>query len=248
LTLGSFEISIVNKLITRYRSVAMQPSKTKLSLAISAICLGVAGGASAATGTFDITATTLPDVTLTEVTALDYGQSMFVTQGGVCVMNAATPGDQSGVMQYDDATVGGLVAANYGDISGTGCVDGTGTGTPGVYKITGLPGGTVDITISGVNGTSFDFAPNSGCIVTFDGATAAESGDTCAPFVPGVSSSKLIPVSQAAEQGTTTVDGNIVAGELVFTVGGTVTIGGTDAVDLTANQAYSENFTVDVTY
>lgn len=219
----------------------MQPNKTKIALLVGAVCLGASGAANAATANFDITVNTIPDVTLSEVQALDYGTTMFVTAGGTCQMNATTPGNQSSGMQYQ--TSAAVNAANYGDLSGTGCVNGSGTGTPGIYKITGISGGTVRITISGITGTDFTFAPNSGCIVLYDGTTAV---DSCTSFVPGTQTSRRLSAGPASEDTATTPAGEAsVAGELVFTVGGTVTIGG---VDLTANQAYTENFPVTVIY
>lgn len=224
----------------------MQPNKTKIALAIGALLLGASSASNAVTLDFPITAKTIPDVTISQVTPLSYGSSMFVTVGNSCLMQATVPGEAA-LMQYHDNTTG-LAASAYGDIAGTGCVDGTGTGTPGIYKISGLASTQVSITISGFSGTSFDFAPNSGCIVTYDnGASAVTSGDTCDAFVPGVLTTKQTAAA-ANEEGTTTPAGTTVPGEIVFTVGGTVTIGGTDAVDLTPAFAYSEDFTVDVVY
>ena len=226
----------------------MQPNKTKIALVLGVLFLGASGASNAVSTSFPITAKTIPDVTIVQVTPLSYGSNMFVTTGNSCLMQATVPGDVSGVMQYDD-TAGVVAAAAYGDIAGTGCVDGTGTGTPGVYKISGLAATQVSITISGFSGTSFDFAPNSGCIVTYDNGTgAANSGDTCVAFVPGVLATKNTAGPTVTEESTAVAPGVTVAGDIIFTVGGTVTIGGTAAVDLTPAFAYSEDFTVDVVY
>lgn len=222
----------------------MQPNKKKIALVLGALFLGMSGNTIAATGSFDITVTAIPDVTLSTVTPLTYGASMFVTLGGTCLMDASTPGDAAvDLMQYDDAT---LAKANYGDLSGAGCVNGTATGTPGVYKIAGIAGNTVNVTISGVNGADFDFAPNSGCIVTYENGVVA---DTCDPFVPGASAPKLLPLANAGESPVTGGGvGVTVLGELVFTVGGTITVGGTNGVDLAPGASFTENFPVDVIY
>lgn len=221
----------------------MQPKKTKIALLLGAACLvGASGAAHAATADFTITVNTIPDVVLTQVRALAYGTRMFVTAGGTCLMNAATPGDAAtALMQYDDAT---LAAANYGALSGTGCVNGAaGSGTPGLYRIAGLAGSSVTVTITGVTGADFAFAPNSGCIVNYDGTVAA---DTCDAFVPGVPIARRLALANAAESPVTGGGvGVTTAGQLMFTVGGTVTVGG---VDLNPNQAYTENFTVVAVY
>ncbi|NRD71815.1 hypothetical protein HQQ94_00800 [Shewanella sp. VB17] len=214
-----------------------------MKLVLGALFLGISSNAIAATGSFNITVQTVPDVVLSTVTPLTYGANMFVTQGGTCFMDATTPGDAlADLMQYDGATV---AKANYGDLTGAGCVNGLGTGTPGVYKITGISSNTVNITISAISGADFDFAPNSGCIVTYENGAVA---DTCDAFVPGVSAAKLLPLDNVSESPVTGGTGVTVAGELVFTVGGTVTVGGTNAVDLTAGTSYTQNFPVNVIY
>lgn len=216
----------------------MQPNKTKIALLLGAVCLGASGAANAATANFDISVTTIPDVTLTEVQALSYGTTMFVTAGGTCLMDASTPGDAAtALMQYDGATD---APASYGTLSGSGCVNGSG-GTPGIYKIAGITAGTVRITISGVTGADFSFAPNSGCIVNYGNSAAA---DSCDSFVPGVTKTESLAAA-TEDAGTGGGVGTSTPGELVFTVGGTVTIGGTN---LTANQPYTENFPVTVVY
>jgi len=218
----------------------MQKNKIKTALVLATIFLTISGHTIAATGSFTITVQTVPDVVLSTVTPLNYGANMFVTAAGACFMEASVPGDASAdLMQYDGATD---TKTNYGDLTGTGCVNGIGAGTPGIYKITGIATNTVNITISSITGTDFNFLPNSGCIVTYGNSTAA---DTCNIFVPGTSVPKKLPDANAAESPITGGSGATVAGELVFTVGGTVTIGGTD---LSSNTPYTQNFPVNVIY
>lgn len=225
----------------------MQPNKTKIALLLGAVCIGASGAANAATANFNITVNTIPDVTLSQVQALSYGTSMFVTAGGTCLMNAAQPGNATPtglLMQYQTSTNPIAAGASFGLLSGSGCVNNAAISpniTPGIYKITGISGGSVRITISGVTGTDFNFSPNSGCIVNYDGTIA---DDSCTSFVPGVQTTRRL--ANGTENTATAPQGTpAVAGELVFIVGGTVTIGGTD---LTANQAYTQNFPVTVIY
>ena len=218
----------------------MQRMKPKIALILGAAYLGASATAYAASQSFDITATTVPDVSLTEVTPLDFGTTMFVTAGGTCLMQAASPGSNLAVMQWPNNT--GVAAANYGDLSGSGCVNGTGTGTPGVYKVSGVDGTAVKITITGFTGTDFNFSPNSGCIVTYNGDNT-DDADTCASFIPGVQ--QTVNLAATGETDTSGSTNSAIAGEVVFTVGGTVTVGG---VDLSPNTSYAEAFSVNVVY
>ena len=219
----------------------MQPKKFSPARSLASIVLIVASGASyAATESFNVTVTTLPDVVLSQKQALSFGANMFVTAGGTCLMNATVPGEGT-LMQYQDT--GSAAAASFGALTGLGCVNGT--ATPGVYKIKGLGSTNVTITIDGVVGADFNFSPNSGCIVNFDNsAAAADSQDSCDAFVPGTPKTTKLPAATATEEGSG-APGYVVEGELVFSVGGTVTIGGTD---LTPNTAYTESFPVNVVY
>ena len=218
----------------------MQRIKPRLTLMLGVAYLGASATAYAASQSFDITATTVPDVSLSEVTPLNYGTTMFVTAGGTCLMQATSPGSDLADMQWPNNT--GVAAANYGDLSGSGCVNGLGTGTPGIYKVTGVAGAAVKITITGFTGTDFNFSPNSGCIVTYNGDNT-DDADTCESFIPGVQ--ETVNLAAAAETDTSGSTNSAVAAELVFTVGGTVTVG---AVDLSPNTAYAEAFSVNVVY
>lgn len=216
----------------------MLSSNKRLCVAAAVMTLLAASVANGASLSADITASTLPDVTLVEVQPLNFGTTMYVTANGTCTMNASIPGE-SAQMQYEDD--GGATATNFGKLSGTGCINST--GTPGIYRIEGAAGINVTITINGLSpGTDFAFTP-AGCIVTYNGAGGGvSSGDTCDSFVVGANISKLLPGNSEESAGG---PGHTQAGELVFTIGGTVTIGGTD---LTADQGYNGDFTVDVTY
>ncbi len=220
----------------------MQPSRIKISLAIGALCLGAAGVANAASQSFDVTVTTLPDLSISEVTPLSYGTNVITTSGGTCTMDADAPGHAAG-LQFSAGAGATAAAANFGDLTGTACVTG-GVGTPGKYRVSGgLAGATVKITIAGVSNADFTFSPNNGCIVTYSGTTA-DDADSCAAYAapPSALSKKL--AAAAEDQAALSGGEASVAGELMFTVGGTITINQT----LTPNQAYSQTFPVTVVY
>lgn len=220
----------------------MQPNKSKVTLIVGALLLGASGASNAATESFPIIVSTLADVDITQEAPLTYGANMFITGGATCTMDATTPADAGGTvvngvipMQY--TATANVNEANYGDLTGLGCVNGAGKGKPGVYKIAGLGGISVNIKISSVTTADFTFNPNSGCIVTYEGTTAG--ADTCAGFVPNAFAAS-IPLPATA-----TLDAGATDGELLFTVGGTITIG---ATDLTPDLAYTADFPVEVVY
>lgn len=219
----------------------MQPNKKKLALVLGVLFLGMSGNTIAETGTFKVKVKTIPDVAIEQVTSLSYGANMFVDNAKSCLMNAATPGSLAAdKMQYRGAVA--VVKANYGDLTGTGCVNGPALGTPGVYKIKGIAGNTVNITIAGIATDDFSFAPNSGCVATFEGGTAL---DTCDAFVPGATFTKKLPLGGASEDAASGGSAGVsVAGELVFTVGGTIST----LKALTEATAYTAKFPVTVIY
>lgn len=214
----------------------MQPNKTKLALIMGTLLVGASSASYSATGPQPITVQTLPDVQIFMVQDLDFGSSMFIDASQSCVMSATTPDPVA--LRFNN---GAATNTAYGDLAGTGCVDGSNSGLPGIYRVEGLEGQSVSIKISSVteaNG-AFSFNPNQGCIVTYDGADTG-GGDQCQGFVPNAfSSSKPLAV---------TADGSangVVAGQLMFTVGGTITIGGTD---LSPGTPYNARFPVEVVY
>jgi hypothetical protein len=215
----------------------MQPSKNKIALLTGALILGASSAANAVTEPFNITAKALPDVAITTVTPLNYNTSIFIDAGGTCLMNASTPGDLgTALMQYDGGTV---ATADYGALTGDGCVNGgVGTGTPGVYRVAGLSGSAIKITISNsASGGDVEFSPNSGCIVTYEGGNLA---DTCDAFVPGVLANKKLALDSASEDvGTGGTVGVPIEGEMIFTVGGTLSINNELAPNFTDTIAYN---------
>jgi hypothetical protein len=222
----------------------MQPYKSKLACVIGALFLGASGASNAATGTFDITVTTLADVVLAQKQALSFGANLFTTAAGTCQMDATTPPSDTALMQYEeDGTA--VAGATFGDLSGTGCIVGA-TATPGVYRISGTANSTVNITIGSLApGGDFSFTPNTGCIVAYVNSSEDGTGsdDTCTTFTADSATPRRLPT--ATEEQTTGPVGVTVAGELVFSVGGTVTVG---ATPLTASTAYTANFPVTVVY
>lgn len=214
----------------------MQPNKTKIALIIGAMYLGVSGASMAATGTFDITVTTIADVTLEERAILNFGTNIFTT-AGTCLMTGS--GNSEALMQVDTAsaaTATSTVATTYGALSGGGCVTGSNLGTPGLYRISGATGTAVNITMSNATGTGWSFSPTSAFAANYNAGTA--TGDDT---VTAMTATTTNVRSLAA-----TADGTdaVTDGQLVFAVGGLLTVSST----LTASLAYNAPFVVSVVY
>lgn len=209
----------------------MQPNKTKISLILGALYLGVSGTSMAASESFNITATTIADVILTEETALDFGANIFTT-AGTCSMDAEAPA--SADLQLDIASA--IPASDYGKLTGTACIEDA-VATPGVYKITGTEGADVNITLGSISTAEFTFVPDSNAYGEYDGGADADSIGTNLS-TSGVNSS--ITLAASGDAGS-----NAEEGELLFTLGGTLSI----LTDLTASTVYNaETFLVTVTY
>jgi hypothetical protein len=209
----------------------MQPNKTKIALVIGAMYLGVNNASYAATESFSITAETVADVTLLEVTEIDFGTNIFTTTG-VCIMDADSP--TSDLLQIN--ATGAIAETNYGALTGGGCINGV--ATPGLYKITGAAGQNVNITLSGVTETDYTFEPD-GSVGSYQGTNADDaigtlsfSGVNSFPLAGGDDENNGITVTTAA------------AGELVFTLGGTLTV----LAPIAANTSFTNTFAVNVVY
>lgn len=204
-------------------------------LLFSASILAGMSSANAATGTFAVAFTTVADVSIVEVQPLSFGPNVFITNTGVCTLNAATP--LAATMQSDATTA--LTGANYGDISGTGCVTtaaGVNGNQGGYYRLTGVSGIDIKVTVNPASNADFDFVP-AGCVNDHDGAAATADSDSCLVFASGVQLTATL--ANATETGLNQVDT-----QLMLAVGGEITIN----QELTAATAYTQNFTIDVTY
>ena len=233
----------------------MQPNKTKLALQIGAVVLGALCASNVYADTFTASVTTIDDVTITQRTGypLTFGSNMFTTASTSCTLQVggtAGEADHPGGLLMRHAHNGGSSqGADFGFLTGTGCVNTNSGVTPGIWDISGIPGGSVSILITQVaqTPTTFTFSPDNACYVNYSGDTAND-GDDCLDLVPGGVETALLPVSGAAEAdvGGIGVNGGVAqAGLVSIAVGGTVTIG---ATPLSASQAYNLAFQIDVTY
>ncbi len=202
-------------------------------LLFSSFALVNMNSANAATEPFAVAFTTVADVSIVQVQPLSYGQNIFITNGGVCTLNAANP--LAATMQSDLST---LLGTNFGDIVGSGCITtaaGVNGNQGGYYRVSGVSGIDVKVTISSVTNADFGFVP-AGCVIDHDG-TAAANSDTCTAFSPGVQLTSTLA-------NTTEGGGSGVDAQLMIAVGGVITLNQA----LTAGTPYTQDFTIAVTY
>jgi len=228
----------------------MQLKKKQLVQKVGLAIFGATLALSASADTFTASVTTIDDVSITPVQDLDFGSTIKTTVG-VCSMNALLPGGI--LMEYQDVD-GGAEDSLYGattNTAGAACIDALGSDTsvtPGVWRISGASGTGVNLLISQIAQASADytFNPDGGCYVKFDNAKAAGDSDSCVTLIPGTVVPKTVAkLSNGDEAHTDDVEGIAsIAGDLLFTVGGTITI----VNALTAETDYPLTFQVDVTY
>ncbi len=192
------------------------------------------GNANAATGTFAVGFTTVADITITEVQPISFGTTMFITNAGTCTMDVATP-----LALTMQAELASLTGANFGNVTGSGCVTtaaGASGNQGGYFRLTGLSGADVKLTVNSASNADFGFVPT-GCAIDHDG-TAGANTDSCLTFTAGTP--LTVTLANATDAGGT----NPVDKQLMLAVGGTITVNQA----LTAATAYTQNFTIVATY
>ena len=223
-------------------------NKSKFALATSSALMLVSLNVSAASEPFGVGFTTVPDITLLPVAAMDLGTGIFLPTGSVCDLavsdDAGTgyAGDTvmklargSGSEEPQDVAYQLLGGTNT-DCANAGTVD----GTAGLYEITAVPGGTVKVTVNSVTGGTFFNFVVAGCIGHYDGSG---NGDDCLAITPGTPVN--IRVADSGDTvGNTGTFGAIASGKTLIAVGGVLTTAATHGSDT----SMTENFTIDVTY
>ena len=224
----------------------MQLKKTKLASKVGAVILGALCASNVSADPFTASVTTIDDVDITQKEALTFGTTVLTT-AGTCTMNSAAPGTT--LMEYTTTGDSADVDAGYGATIGNSCVNVAGadtTVTPGVWRISGSTAGSVNLLISTLAQASADysFEPSGGCYIAFSGDDSV-NGDTCTTLVPGVAISSATLADVAGTEDDSGAAGTpATAGDLLFTIGGKLTI----VNPLVAETNYPLTFQVDVTY
>lgn len=221
----------------------MQPNKSKIALVIGALYLGVSGASNAATGTYDITVTTLPDVSITESKTVDFFSNIFTTAGKSCTIQVSSatafqPGDT--LMQLDiSGTTPATAGTDFQKLAGDGCIAGT-VAQAGVYKITGATGANVSITLGdATTSADWSFTPDQNVSVSYGAATPTQDDDSLVYVTPNTPTS--LRLAAAGDAGG---DGTAVDKELMLVLGGTLSINNA----LSPSTTYNDTFSITVVY
>jgi hypothetical protein len=223
----------------------MQLSKyIKLTAAITVVSCTLSTTVQAATASYAVGFTTVPDVSIVQLVAMDFGTGLLLSAGATCTMtNGTTEGSADFIgntaMRLADATATLAPAGSNAVLSGTACTGG-GSGTVGLYEVSGAAGALVQVSVNSITGgTNFNFTP-AGCISSYDGNS---DGDTCATITP--KTDVQVQTAAAADQLTNTgTPGAPAVGKTYIAVGGDLIVSTT----LSAGTTYTEQFTIDVTY
>jgi hypothetical protein len=229
----------------------MQPKLNTKRTLVAAALLSSLSNAWAATEQYTISASAIADVAISQDASLNFGTGVRVEAGQTCTLLATTPAET--VIQADldgDGAATNTAGTNFDALdAGSDCVS-SGTISSGVYTITGEANMPVSIQLSVLTETDYTFTPGSGCVVAYDNlgdttaGTNADDADTC--YTLGVGTTTGIKTGDA----TTTVDTDYnadvgaVNGELVFTLGGTITA----VNELSPDTLYTGTFDIVVTY
>ncbi|MGJ8691253.1 MAG: hypothetical protein ACSHW0_02085 [Thalassotalea sp.] len=187
---------------------------------------------------YKVNFTTIADVSIALTQAMDFGDDLNLASGSACSMEV-NAGDGPSELDARIADAGAAAGGAFQAITGTGCNGGT--GTAGIYTITGAPGVTVNISVNGTTGgAAFNFTPEA-VVANYDDGT---DGDNLKDLtLSGINSAGTVQLATLADE-TRTVGGLPVAGESRLYVGGTITT----TTKLDADTDYAEDFTIDVTY
>jgi hypothetical protein len=193
------------------------------------------------TGTFK----TIKEVSVTQVV----GEEMIFNglqpaSGSICTMaqpsnlTTAWPGETKMKLSNTAGTSTLGAGSTNGAMSGTGCSTST-PGVPGIYEIDGAEGANVTIDVPGtafIGGIKYEAT---GCAGDYN---AAADGDNCTAFT--FASSQTVKLASVSDETVSAGQGQPESGISRIALGGTVT----SNIGLTAAQAYSLDFEINVVY
>jgi hypothetical protein len=177
--------------------------------------------------------TTLPVITITAITPLDFGPVLSLTLADTCTMStsagtALTPA-QEGTDSTDAVLFGTpAVAQSVGEFSGD--CSGAADGTPGIYEITSFADADITVSVTAGTATDISFAP---------------AGYVTNVVEAGVFSRETLAVgTDALVNASASLTAFGQAGTNRAIVGGTIT----NFAALTAGAPYATDFNLNVVY
>lgn len=220
---------------------AINFKKSLLASTVLVMMSGLSTTTQAADGTFGLTFTTIPDVSIVEQTALDFGEDLVLSQSSTCTL-VLTDDSGTGNPSSTDARV-----ADSSFIAGTtyqtrtGECDNTSNGIVGKYTITGAAGVEVDIAVNGIapGAGNFSFVP---VALAGDYNNQLDGDELTELTTTGIVAAGKVNLATSTDTGT---GGSPIPGQTFLYVAGTLTAQNT----LTAGSTYDDQqFVIDVTY
>jgi hypothetical protein len=183
------------------------------------LVLPLASSALATDVTIPLSFETLPVITVTEETPMDFGQVLSLEQAATCTMSASSG---AAVTQSDDGNPTTVPAG--GDLSGS-C---TGEGQPGIYTIQSVASASIQVSLTAGAATEIGFVP-SGIVIDYNGGAVRDPVTTTSPVVVEASA---------------TLNAFTAAGTNRVIMGGVIT----NQQTLASATAYTTTFDIDVIY
>lgn len=206
----------------------------KLIKASPLLLLPIMGGAMATDITVPLNFTTLPVITINEVTPMAFGDVLSLTQADTCTLDAlsglvAITPSQEGA-DLNSATYGSALAATSAGDLANDC-DGAADGQVGIYEILSFADANITVSVTVGVDTDISFTPI-GYVTNLDEAGPAASRETLSVGVDAAANASLALSAFAA------------AGTNRAVIGGTIT----NLVTLTAGSSYATDFNLNVVY
>lgn len=206
----------------------------KLIKATPLLLLPVMGGAMATDITVPLNFTTLPIITMSEVTPMAFGDVLSLGQADICTMNAelSTAGTAgTGTVSIADegqdiGADGALDAPQAGKLTGT-CTNID--GQPGVYEIVSFKDAKITVSVTAGTATDIALAPSGYAVHALTGSMARTA---------------LLVGTDALVQASTALSAFSAEGTNRVVIGGVLT----NQATLTAGGSYATDFNLNVVY
>jgi len=188
----------------------------------------------AATVNGSVAFSTVPDVSIVPLQALQFGGEMTLTLNDTCTMIVSSVGGPSEA----DANISNSGAGAGGTFqTRTGTCDNAVTGLAGIYEVSGGSGVPVKITANSLTGTNFNFVP-AGVAGNYGTPDSNTLDNIVADTEMTVNLASVADVTGAVSGGAPQEK------KTKIFMGGTLTA----TTPLDAGTTYTETFTIDVTY